>query len=169
MSAYFSERLRPDHDLSGFSSGRDALDHWLKDAALQADRSGTGRTYVLVDRSHHVVAYFTLAPHLVRRSDVPKAAAHGAPDAIPSILLARLAVAESLHGRGLGGIVLAHALEVALEGMRKAGGRLIVVDAIDADAASFYAHHGFVAVPGNPHRLMMKASAAARSLSLRWP
>lgn len=165
----FSERLRADHDLSDFSSGNPSLDEWLRGAALVADRSGTGRTYVLVDDPGDVVAYFTLAPHLIRRSEVPARAAHGAPDAIPSVLLARLALHESLHGQGIGGALLAHALGVALEAVRTAGGRLVVVDAIDEDAASFYVHHGFVRVPEDPYRLVIKVSVVARSLSIPWP
>jgi GNAT superfamily N-acetyltransferase len=166
---FFSERLRPDHDLSAFSSGKDALDRWLRDHAVHADRTGSGRTYVWLDESGAVVAFFTLAPHLVRREETAPAVARGAPDVIPSILLARLALDRSLHRKGHGAALLADALAVALDAMRRAGGRLIVVDAIDAAAAAFYERHGFVPVPGNPYRLVIKASVAARSLSLPWP
>ncbi len=165
---FFSERLRPDHDLARFSSGNSALDVWLKENALHADRSGTGRTYVLIDKAGEVVAYFTLAPHLVRREELPSRIGRGAPDTIPCVLLARLALDRSLQGRGVGATLLAHALEVALDAMQKGGGRLIVVDAIDSNASSFYAHHGFVPVPSTRHRLVIKASDAARSLGMRW-
>jgi GNAT superfamily N-acetyltransferase len=166
---FFSERLHRDHDLSGFPSGKEALDVWLKKHALHADRSGTGRTYVWIDEAGQLVAYFTLAPHLVRREQLPAGVARGSPDAIPSILLARLALDRSLHGQGRGAVLLADALMVALEAMRKVGGRLIVVDAIDPHAAAFYEHHGFTPVPGNPHRLVIKASSAAKSFSVPWP
>jgi hypothetical protein len=53
--------------------------------------------------------------------------------------------------------------------MRDLGGRLIVVDAIDAKAAAFYRRHGFAPCPGRPDRLVMKASDAAVSLGLAWP
>lgn len=165
---FVRERLTPEHNLDSFACGNRALDTWLRNSALQADRSGTGRTYLWVANGRDVVAYFTMAPHLVRRADIPGKVGHGAPDAIPSVLLARLALGESLHGRGLGSAVLADALAVILEAMRVAGGRLIVVDAIDAGAASFYEHHGFVRVPGSTGRLIMKASSVARSLSIPW-
>lgn len=164
---FASERLRADHRLRGFSCGTEALDTWLEHHALHAERAGTGRTYVWVRDTGEVVAYFTLAPHLVRREELPRAAGRGSPDTIPSVLLARLALDRSLHGRGLGGALLAHALAIALEAIRTAGGRLIVVDAVGASAAAFYEHHGFVPVPGNPHRLVMKASTAAAALSRR--
>lgn len=120
---FFSERLNWDHDLSRFSSGKEALDVCLKKHALPANRSGTGRTYVWIDEARQVVEYFTLAPHLVRE-ELPTGVARGSPDAIPSILPARLALDQSLHGQGWGAVLLAGALRVALEGMRKAGGRL---------------------------------------------
>lgn len=166
---FFRERLRPDHDLSRFSSGNSSLDVWLKNHAIHADRSGTGRTYVWIDDAADVVAYFTLAPHLVRREELPSGVGRGAPDTVPSILVARLALDRALQGQGWGAVLLADAIEVALEAIRKAGGRLIVVDAIDSNASAFYLHHGFVSVPGTAHRLVMKASIAARSLGADWP
>jgi GNAT superfamily N-acetyltransferase len=168
-SRFFSERLRSDHDVSRFSCGQHALDEWLKRYALNADRAGTGRTYVWTDQSGEVVAYYTLAPHIVRRAQAPARVARGSPDAIPSILLGRLALHRSLQGHGWGGALLADALTVALEAIQKVGGRLITVDAIDRRAAAFYQHFGFLPVPGRPSRLVIKASTAAKSLSLRWP
>lgn len=163
------ERLRAEHDLSHFSSGKPQLDVWLRNSAISADRQGTGRTYVCLTDLDKVAAYFTLAPHVVRRAEVPTSLGHGGPDAIPSILLAKLALDTTLHGQGLGAALLAVALETALDAMKKAGGRLIVVDAIDEAAASFYEHHGFKRVPSHPFRLAMKASAAAASLGVSWP
>lgn len=100
---------------------------------------------------------------------MPTKTGRGSPDAIPSILLARLALATSLQGEGWGSVLLVDALGVAVEAVRKVGGRLLVVDAIDDDAVGFYEHHGFSEVPENPRRLVMKASDAARTLGLHWP
>jgi hypothetical protein len=52
--------------------------------------------------------------------------------------------------------------------VRAAGGRFIVVDALHDKAASFYGRYGFVATPV-PHRLVMKAAAAAASFGVSWP
>lgn len=130
---------------------------------------GTARTRVWVDARQAVVAYFSLAPHLVTRTDVDRRQAHGSPREIPSILLAKLALDRSRQGRGEGGVLLVDALTVALEGMRDLGGRLIVVDAIDDKAVEFYRRHGFIPCPGRPDRLVLKASDAAVSLGLPWP
>jgi predicted GNAT family N-acyltransferase len=167
----FRERLRSDHVLAHFRCGNELLDSWLKDSAINADRSGTGRTYVWLDDRGEVVAYFTLAPHLIRRSELPSSVGRGAPDVIPAVLLARLALAQRLQGtpERYGGTLLADALSVAVEAIAKAGGRIIVVDAMNDAARSFYIHHGFVEVPEVHGRLVIKASDAARSLGIAWP
>lgn len=165
---FASERIRADHDLASFDCGEPALDGWLRSAALTADRAGTARTFVWADGGR-VVAYFSLCPHEVRRGSLPGRLARDAPDAIPAILLARLALDTRLHGRGLGAQLLIDALDRSVMAVRAAGGRLIVVDAIDAAAARFYEHHGFTRLPATPTRLVLKASDAARSLGQTWP
>jgi hypothetical protein len=48
------------------------------------------------------------------------------------------------------------------------GGRLIVVDAIDDEAQSFYEHYHFISVRNRERRLVMKVSTAAKALGQRW-
>ena len=61
------------------------------------------------------------------------------------------------------------ALEKIIDAAKHAGGKLVVVDAIDDEAADFYEHHDFERLPGNPHRLLMKISTAAKALDIPWP
>lgn len=129
---------------------------------------GTARTRVWVDARKLVVAYFSLAPHVVTRSDIDRKVGRGSPHSIPAILLAKLALDRSRQGRGEGSLLLVDALTVAIEGMRDLGGRLIVVDALN-QAAAFYRKYGFIPCPGRTDRLVMKASDAAVSLGLPWP
>lgn len=163
------ERLRPEHPTSGFVSGNDDLDTWLRDAAETADRAGTARVYVWLDDARDLIGYIAVVPHNIRRVDVPAGIGRGAPDSIPGFLLARLALSERLHGQGLGGELLAGALDMILAAIRVGGGRVIIVDAIDERARGFYERFGFTSIPDNPSRLIMKASTAAGSLSVPWP
>lgn len=166
---YRLEPLAEKHDLELFSCGKAPLDDWLKQHARNASGQGT-RTYVLVDRqTGSVVGYCALAPHLIERDAVPGQIGRGAPRQIPAILLAKLALDERLHGRGLGGELLIKVLALILAGAKKAGGKVVVVDAIDDEAAAFYERHDFKRLPGNSHRLVMKLSTAARALGLAWP
>ena len=157
-----------DHPLTGFASGNAQLDEWLQRHARTATGHGT-RTYVVVNVDHLVVGYFALAPHLLSRAQAPKRLSRGAPEQIPAILLAKLALDSSVHNQGLGAELLVAALDVIVVAGRRVGGRLVVVDAIDDAARSFYQHHDFQPLPGQPHRLVMKLSTAARALGVAWP
>ncbi len=162
-AVYLSERIAARHDLAGFACGDETLDHWLAGSALTADAMGTARTYVWSE-NNVVVGYFSLCPHEARRDELPSKLSHGAPHSIPAILLARLALDRSLHGQGLGASLLLDALTRATDAIEIAGGRLIVVDAIDESARNFYEHHGFRAAPSRPARLFRKASDVAAVL-----
>jgi GNAT superfamily N-acetyltransferase len=155
------------YDLAAFGSGNFELDTWLRDHAELAAGQGT-RTYVVLEGSD-VAGYFAIAPHFLDRAEAPTKLARGAPRQIPSILLAKLALSQHLHGRGLGAELLVRALSTIVEAARVAGGKMVVVDAIDAEAAAFYRHHDFQALPNRPDRLVMKLSTAARVLGLDWP
>ncbi len=160
---YLSEPIAARHDVVGFACGNATLDEWLRSAALTADAMGTARTYVWLDRKI-VVGYFSLCPHEVRRDELPSKFAHGAPHSIPAILLARIALDQRLHGQGLGASLLLDALGRATDAIEIAGGRLIVVDAIDERARHFYEHHGFRVAPSRPARLFRKASDVTTAL-----
>lgn len=167
-----SHRLEPlgeHHDLEGFESGSQTLDEWLRRSAWRARGQGT-RTYVLIEESSgSVVGYFAIAPHLVAREGLPARIGRGAPREIPALLLAKLALDRRVQGGGLGSALLVKALERIVEAGRTAGGKVLVVDAIDDEARTFYERHDFQAVPGNRHRLVMKLSVAARALGIAWP
>jgi GNAT superfamily N-acetyltransferase len=139
-------------------------EHVGQDAEVAVLAGGHARTFVWHGGDKVVVAYFSLAAHLVVRADLPPRLGRGSPDAIPAVLLARLALDRSLQGQGLGGELLVDALSRAVQASEVAAARLVVVDAIDEAAAAFYEHHGFVAVPGNRQRLVQKVNDIAAAL-----
>jgi hypothetical protein len=69
--------------------------------------------------------------------EAPRSIGRGPPRQIPAILLAKLALNRSLQGRGLGAELLVLALSKIVDAARAAGGKLVVVDAIDEAAAPF--------------------------------
>jgi GNAT superfamily N-acetyltransferase len=163
------EQLAAGHDLDAFDCGHDALTAWLRQHARSATGQGT-RTYLLMDEATGTVAgYFALAPHIIERDDAPRGVGRGAPQRIPAILLAKLALHKGLHGQELGAELLVHALTTIIAASRSAGGRLVVVDTVDGEAADFYRAHDFQPSPADPRRLIMKLSTAARALGLTWP
>ncbi len=166
-----SYRVEPlaGHDLDAFDCGHGALTEWLQRHARNAAGQGT-RTYLLVeDATRTVAGYFAIAPYLVERDTVPPGVGRGAPNRIPAILLAKLALRNDLHGQGLGAELLVYALSTIVTAARSAGGRLIVVNAVNSNAADFYCAHDFQSSPTDPCRLIMKLSTTARALDLPWP
>lgn len=162
--AFTSEELREEHDRARFDSGNADLDNWLRDHALHASAMNTGRTFVWHRGDRIVVAYFTLAAHLVAKETLSKRAGRGAPNVIPAILLARLALDLSHQGRGLGAELLWDALSRAVAANRQAAAKLVVVNAVDEHAASFYMHFGFEPIPEIPTRLIQKMSSIEAAL-----
>lgn len=165
--SYWLESLAPHHELDAFRCGNAELDEWLARHARTATGQGT-RTSVLVVDPGEVVGYFAVAPHLLEREQAPRSIGRGAPARIPAILLAKLALHERLQGSGLGSELLIHALATIVAAARSAGGRIIVVDAIDERAEAFYRAHDFQPVPTD-QRLVIKLSTVARALDLPWP
>ena len=124
----------------------------------------TAQTFVWHGGDGRVVAYFSLAAHLLVRAELPNRVGHGSPAVIPAVLVARLALDVDLQGKGLGGELLWDGLTRARAASDIAAARLVVVDAIDASAAGFYEHYGFTRIPGNPYRLVQRMSDVAAAL-----
>jgi GNAT superfamily N-acetyltransferase len=159
---FVSRHLHPDDDLTSFNSGELNLDEWLRRSALHAESIRSGRTWVWT-RAGSVVAYFTLAGHVIERQDLPQRIGRGSPDRIPAVLIARLALHRDLHGQGLGGILLADASRRIVDATDVVAARFVVVDAVSDDAASFYTHYGYRPIPGT-RRLVRKISDIADDL-----
>lgn len=137
------------HNLSSFSCGEPSLDTWLREQAVPATARRTARTWVWTDEDSAVIGYYALAAHKVAREQVPTRIGHGGPAEIPAVLLARLALASSLRGQGLGEILLADALQRILSATQTVAARLVVVDALHEPVARFYETLGFRRVPGS--------------------
>ena len=61
--------LSVDHQVAGFTCGKEALDEWLVRRAALSQLSGAARTYV-VEADQRVVGYFSLATASVAHADL---------------------------------------------------------------------------------------------------
>jgi predicted GNAT family N-acyltransferase len=165
-----SARLGDDHTLEGFDCGKESLNTWLVRHARRADSSRVAHVYVWTPVGESkVCAYFAICPtEVVRKDDGVSGSLAGGYSRVPGYLIARLAIASTLHGQGYGEQLLLDALGKAVAASEIGGGRLIVVDAIDDEAQSFYEHYHFVPVTIRERRLVMKVSTAAKALGERW-
>ncbi len=93
----------------GFDSGAPELDEWLVRYSWQNQRANNAVTYVSV-LDERVVGYYAIAVANVTSEAAPVPVAKGAPKQVPCLLLARLAVDQSMQGLGLGRGLLADVL-----------------------------------------------------------
>jgi GNAT superfamily N-acetyltransferase len=155
MADWTVEPLSKDHQRTDFSCGHAALDDFLKRFASQYARRRLGTTYVAVAAGERrVLGYYTLAPSHFAFAHAPAELLKGLPKhAVPSLLLARLAVAQSERGQGLGKFLLFDAFDRCLRVAREVAFRAIEVEAIDDSAAAFYGKYGFLPFPADPKHL----------------
>ena len=158
--SFRSARLTDDHELDDFACDQAELTRWLREHAPRAERARVSATTVWTPGDEHrVVAYHSIAPTLVRRDALPSRSMAGGYGDVPGFLLGRLALDRSLHGKGLGSQLLLDALELIVDASERSGGRVIIVEAIDGEAAAFYEHHDFIRI-GDSRRLAMKVATA---------
>lgn len=138
--------LRPEDDRSQFASGQPDLDLFLRRYAGQNQfKLHIGTTYVAVDDGV-IVGFFTIAATSIEIDELPVSVQRRMPRyPLPALRLARLAVARQVHGRGLGGVLLAAVCSLAKEMAEAFGCVGVVVDA-KAEAVEFYATYGFETV-----------------------
>jgi GNAT superfamily N-acetyltransferase len=158
------ERLNGGHDLTQFSCGEPSLDHWLRNRALQNEKSGASRTYV-VCADGCVVGYYAVAAGAVAHTEATARIKRNMPDPVPVILIGRLAIDSRFQGLGIGADLLRDAVLRTLQAAEIAGIRAILVSAISPEAKKFYERLGFVTSTANPQTLMITVTEAATVLA----
>lgn len=160
------EPLGPDHALGGFDCGVDSLSTWLPKHARAAAASGSARTYVIEDAEQgRVVGYHALCAASVSRREASPRASRGMPrHPIPAVLLARLAVDQSVQGSGLGAFLLRDAMARTLAAAAELGIRVMLVHALNEAARDFYLHHGFEPSRTDPMNLQLLVKDIEASL-----
>jgi len=160
----YPEPLAEMHDVAGFACGKPALDIWLKTRALANQRKGF-TVVMVVHEAGRVVGYYGLAPTAILPAVMPRAIRTGQPPSpVPCLLLGQLATDIGWKGKGLGTALLAHALRRCVAAADLIGGRALVVNALDEDAAIFWERRGFV--PGRDDRFMLFRSIADIAASI---
>ena len=136
------------HERTGFHSGSDPLDRYLREQVTQ-------------DIRRRVAACF------VALADLPVSISKKLPryPTVPAVRMGRLAVDEAFSGQGLGGALLADALERAAR--PEIAAHALMVDAKDGHAAAFFGHHGFIAQPDSPLTLFLPLTTALQSRNPR--
>ena len=137
-------------DRSGFACGVEPLDRYFRTQVSQDIVRRVTACFVATDANGQVAGYYTLASASVLLTSLPEARAKKLPryPSIPAVRMGRLAVDQGFQSEGLGAALLADALRRAVAA--EIAAYAFLVDAKDASAARFYAHHGFMALPDQP-------------------
>jgi predicted GNAT family N-acyltransferase len=153
-------------DRAGFTCGVESLDRYIRTQAGQDVRRKANAVFVLSESAEaaRILGYYTLCAMALAQGDVPEAARKHVPryPLVSATLIGRLAVAKDHQGHKFGAVLLADALQRAFDSASTVGSSMVVVDALDETAASFYAAHGFVRLPDS-FRLVLPMRMAAGS------
>lgn len=135
--------LRADDQREGFRSGDVELDRFFQKFAGQNQfRLHIGTTYVAV-RDTEILGFATLSATSITINNLPKSSRKRLPKyPLPALRLARLAVAESAQGQGIGNQLLKTVFAIAHEMADRTGCVAVVVDA-KPEAVEFYERFGF--------------------------
>ena len=160
------ELLALHHIVAGFDSGVETLDAWLKRRAMANQVSGASRTFVVCDQTH-VVGYYALASSAIAPASAPGHFRRNMPDPIPVVVLARLAVARTHHGKGLGRALFQDAARRVVNAADTIGIRGLIVHAISEQARRFYLQLGLDESPLEPMTLMVSVADLRAAANLR--
>lgn len=153
----------PDDTRSGFICGNHHLDDFLARHALNNDRDGIGKTYVLHPNKGEqnlpaVLGYYTISMASIKAETAAAVAKQKLPKyPVPVALLGRLAVHSDMQGHGIGARLLKDALVRIICVADEIGCLGVIVDAKDENAEQFYQKFGFVSLTAgqSPCRLFM--------------
>lgn len=163
--------LSPGHVTADFDCGQPSLNEWLRRYALQAQGSGSARTFVVTqnaDAISQVLGYYSLVVGQVEPTEATPRIRQGMGRyPIPVMLLARLAVHREAQGLGLGVGLLQDAIRRSLQVAEHAGIRALMTHPIDAESAQFYQRFGFEPSSLQPHQLLLLLKDAKNCMHQR--
>ncbi|MDD5389021.1 MAG: GNAT family N-acetyltransferase [Gallionellaceae bacterium] len=153
------------HDRTLFSSGSGPLDSYFQKQVTQDIRRRVTACFVALTCEQRIAGYYTLASASLLLSDLPASIGKKLPryPTVPTVRMGRLAVDQNYKGQGLGGALLADALDRAIRS--EIAAFALMVDAKDEAAAAFYRHHGFIVLPSSPLALFLPLATARTSPS----
>lgn len=139
--------LDPDADRTAFNCGVEALNRYFQQQVTQDIRRRVAACFVAITEDERIAGYYTLATASVLLADLPKSIVKKLPryPSVPTVRMGRLAIDLEFRGIGLGGALLADALERTSRS--EIAVYALMVDAKDDAAARFYQHHGFIPLP----------------------
>ena len=120
---------------------------------------------LVVHEANRVIGYYGLAPTAILPSTLPRSIRTAQPpNPVPCLLLGQLATDQNWIGKGIGTGLLKHALQRCVAAANLVGGRALIVNAVDIEAAGFWARRGFI--PSKDDPLVLFRSIADIAVSI---
>jgi ribosomal protein S18 acetylase RimI-like enzyme len=143
------------HDRNAFNSDSESLNRYLREQATQDIRRRVAACFVALADGQRIAGYYTLASASLLLGDLPTNIGKKLPryPTVPTVRMGRLAVDKAFKGEGLGGALLADAIDRATRS--EIAAYALIVDAKDESAVTFYKHHGFISLPDLPSTLFL--------------
>jgi ribosomal protein S18 acetylase RimI-like enzyme len=149
-------RLAPVHDRTGFSSGVQPLDRYLKEQAGQDVRRRLANCFVAVrEETREVAGFYTISATGINAAWVPEEMRRRFPayPMLPATLIGRLAVDRRYRGQRLGEALLSDAVARAMASDPAVFA--VVVEAKDDSAAHFYRRYDFRPISSVPRMFFL--------------
>lgn len=160
------------HDRAAFTCGTDRIDNFFKITASKYLAGDIGRIFVAVEKDgNRLVGFYAVGPHSIDASELEADMKKRLPnyDRISVYYLSMIGTHSDVQGKGVGSVLLADALKRCIRASEQMGGRFVVLDAINDDAARLYGRFDFVPLSSVPGRMVvsiakLRATEAERLL-----
>ena len=133
-------------DKSAFDCGKPQLNNYLKKYAWQNQQKRYSITFIAtVENSKEIAGYYCTSASSIEFANLPDTLNKKLPKyPAPVMLIGQLAVDKKMQGKGLGKVLLMHALSRAVRISSEMGIFAVRVDAMDREAKDFYLKYGFI-------------------------
>jgi predicted N-acetyltransferase YhbS len=144
---------------SDFDCGDERLNKFLKETALDHQRKGVSKTYVLLEDGK-LIAYLTIVVGSAQVTESPAEMTKGLTKhfPFPVLTLARLGVAKTKQASGLGKALVKQCLKLAIAVDQLVGLRAVIVDVQTEEMGSYYEKFDFQRYPGDQLKLFVMMS-----------
>lgn len=148
-----------------FDCGNPVITRWFREQAGQQERKNNVRTHLgLSTFDSEIACFYSLATHRVETSELEDSELFESRKyPVPAILIAQLGVDVRYQGKGLGALALGDALFRIAQSSSDIGFEIVIVDAIDASATSFYEKFEFERLTRNGRRLFVTVKDLVRN------
>ena len=158
LPPWHEQPISKTHDRKSFDCGVVELNQFLQLHARKTHERGGAKTFLAVDDSDNkrILGFYSISPASVIYKRTPKIIKHGmARHDVPVFRLGRLAIDQSVQGKGLGGQLLLSAARRCLLVASQVGGVALLIDAKNEKIAQWYTSYGAVPLLDDPLALLL--------------